>query len=66
VPTPQRKLLDVKLNGRLDRLVRLRRAEGLGWEQVAQIVSDESGEPVSDESLRRWFGADEPEREAAS
>ena len=59
VPTPTRELLDVKLAGRLDRLVRLRRAEGLSWERVARFVSDESGVDTSGESLRRWYGADE-------
>lgn len=53
--TPKRQLIDIRLGGRLDRLVEDRRRDGASWRDIATEISKASRVSISFESLREWF-----------
>ena len=55
--TPTRRLLDMNLDGSLDSFVHDRRIAGKSWQTIARELSTVTNIDITDESLRRWFGA---------
>lgn len=53
--SPTKRLIDARLDGRLEGLVIGLRTGGMGWRRVAEQVTAESGVDVSYETLRAWF-----------
>ncbi|MDO3058512.1 MULTISPECIES: hypothetical protein [Mycobacteriaceae] len=59
MPSPTRELIEIQLGSTkrksLTGLVRQGRAAGHGWRKIADVVSRESGIPVSHTTIARWF-----------
>lgn len=58
--SPQYRLLDTMLAGKhhglgIEHYVMNRRVDGASWARIAQDLYNDTGERVSDETLRRWF-----------
>jgi hypothetical protein len=53
--TFKRQLIDIRLGGRLDRIVEDRRRDGASWRDIAAEISKASKIPISFEGLRTWF-----------
>lgn len=56
MPTPNQLLLEHLFTGNLPAAVDRARKAGKSWRQIALEISDETGQPVSYESLRTWYG----------
>lgn len=57
MPTPKQLLLEHLYDGDLARDVAKFTEAGMSWREIAERVSAKSGQAVSYETLRTWYGA---------
>lgn len=58
MPTPKQMLLEHLYGGDLSADVAHFLESGKSWRDIATTISDKTGQPVSYESLRQWYGVD--------
>lgn len=63
--TTKLRLIEAEMGEPLKPLIAAKREERVSWVDLARLVSDQSGVPVSDMSLRNWF-AEAPSPEAVA
>jgi hypothetical protein len=53
--TPTQRLIDLRLNGQLEKFVRSRRADGRSWRLIARDIYDATGQDVTEVTVRSWY-----------
>lgn len=66
MPTPKQLLVEHLYDGDLPAEVARLIADGKSWRDIAAEVSEKTGQRVSHESLRQWYGADASPAQAAA